>query len=78
MICRVTIIIAHVRGLRTLLMTTHEPPSNGLQMRAWGTAGFLCKGFGFKVAWIRFRFGGSWKWRDVLVASARTQIPANI
>ena len=25
---RITIVITHIRGLRTLLITTHEPPSN--------------------------------------------------
>ena len=27
---RVTIIITHIRGLITLLITTHEPPSTGM------------------------------------------------
>ena len=25
---RVTIVVTHIKGLRTLLITTHEPPSN--------------------------------------------------
>ena len=29
-ISRVTILITHIRGLITLLITTHEPPSRGL------------------------------------------------
>ena len=28
-ISRITILIAHIRGLITLLITTHEPPSRG-------------------------------------------------
>ena len=28
-ISRVTILITHIRGLITLLITTHEPPSRG-------------------------------------------------
>ena len=30
-IIRVTIVITHIKGLVTLLITTHEPPSNQLQ-----------------------------------------------
>ena len=27
-ISRITIIVTHIRGLKTLLLTTHEPPSS--------------------------------------------------
>ena len=30
-ISRATILIAHIRGLRTPLITIHEPPSNGFK-----------------------------------------------
>ena len=29
-ICRVSVVTTHVRGLITILITTHEPPSRGL------------------------------------------------
>ena len=61
-ISRVTILITHFRGLVTLLITTHEPPSscnyssNLLSgLRASGSApilgfyGFGCRGLGLGV-----------------------------
>ena len=43
---RVTIVITSIRGLRTLVLTTHEPPSKGhtnlnahLRLKVWS-----CKG----------------------------------
>ena len=33
-ISRVTILITHIRGLITLLISTHEPPSRGGQVKA--------------------------------------------
>ena len=44
-ISRVTIIITHTRGLITLLITTHEPPSRAF--RALKVSG--CRAFGFRV-----------------------------
>ena len=37
-ISRVTILVTHIRGLITLLITTHEPPSTGQLRAGWGWA----------------------------------------
>ena len=31
----ISILITHIRGLITLLITTHEPPSRALKLRGW-------------------------------------------
>ena len=33
-ISKLTIVITHIRGLTTILITTHEPPSRGQRSRA--------------------------------------------
>ena len=36
-ISRVTILITHIRGLITLLRTTHKPPSNPPSLGSWAS-----------------------------------------
>ena len=48
-ISKVTIIITHIRGLITTLITTHEPPSSG-GLGLWPMAlGFMFSGFEVRV-----------------------------
>ena len=39
-ISKVTIVITHTRGLITILITTHEPPSNGSHGKGFRDLGF--------------------------------------